>query len=85
MLEDLPPYAELRIYDMNKIDEAFNEARAMGGSGWPSADSTRWALERLGRNLADRVELLAKEGFRAGEMKREVLRSCGLLPANAQK
>ena len=70
---------------MNLIDESFTEARMMGGSGWPSADATRWALERLGHRIADRVEFLAKEGFRAGEMKREVLRSCGLLPANAQK
>ena len=66
---------------MNQIDRTFNSARSMAGSGWPSADSTRWALVDLAAKLAERVEVLAKEGFRAGEMKRELLRYTGLLPS----
>lgn len=37
--------------NINLINDTMKAAQEMGGASWPSADMTRWALERL----ADRI------------------------------
>lgn len=38
------------------IDETMKAAKEMGGASWPSADTTRWALERLEQELGVKLE-----------------------------
>ena len=64
---------------LNLVDEAMDTAKLMGGASWPSADMTRWALERLAHHIADRI-LVMYERRQGGKVLRdEILLSCGLL------
>lgn len=38
------------------IEEAMEAAKLMGGASWPSADTTRWALERLAQSMTKHLE-----------------------------
>lgn len=38
------------------IDETMKAAKLMAGASWPSADTTRWALERLEEELGRKLE-----------------------------
>lgn len=60
------------------IDDTMAAAKMMAGASWPSADMTRWALEKLGRTLANKAGELC-QGRRSPEQVRSLLlEACGL-------
>lgn len=66
-------------YRLNLVEEAMDTAKLMGGASWPSADMTRWALERLANHIADRILAMYERKQGGKELRDEILLSCGLL------
>lgn len=62
----------------NLVEETMETAKQMGGASWPSADMTRWALERLAKSMADRAAAMYEVRKGAAVLRDELLLSAGL-------
>lgn len=68
----------------NLIHEAFMFAREMGGSSWPSADCTRWAMNHLIAQLASHFEKSPK-AMSPKKIAKEILSVCGFKAPSKRK
>ena len=63
---------------MNLIDESFDLARELGGSSWPSADSTKWAMTHLVGQIVHHLERRSDTKLTKRKLIAEIYSACGL-------
>lgn len=66
------------------MDDAFMMAREMGGSSWPSADCTRWAMNHLIAQLVHHFEKCPKP-MSPKKIAKEILSVCGIKAPSKRK
>jgi hypothetical protein len=70
----------------NIVDEAFAMAREMGGSSWPSADCTKWAMMNLIVRLVHHFEKeCAAKPMSPKRVVKEIMGICGIKPPSKRK
>lgn len=69
---------------LNIMDESFTMAREMGGSSWPSADCTRWAMTNLIARLVHHFEQIEKP-MKGKRIAKEILGACGIKKPSSRK
>ena len=70
----------------NIVDDAFTMAREMGGSSWPSADCTRWAMMNLVVRLVHHFEKeVGEKPMSPKRIVKEIMGICGIKPPSKRK
>jgi hypothetical protein len=69
----------------NIMDDAFMMAREMGGSSWPSADCTRWAMTNLMVRLVHHFEKECEKPMSPKRIAKEIMNVCGIKAPSKRK